>query len=83
MTPHPSLPARAALRLIALYQSAREGRPSPCRFVPSCSTYAFGAIETFGLGRGGALAGRRILRCHPFGAHGVDLVPVRVEEPRR
>jgi putative membrane protein insertion efficiency factor len=83
MTPQPSLPARAALRLIAWYQSARDGRPSPCRFVPSCSAYAVGAIENFGLGRGGALAARRILRCHPFGAHGVDLVPVRVVEPRR
>jgi putative membrane protein insertion efficiency factor len=66
---------RAALRLIALYQAARAGRPTSCRFHPSCSAYATEAITTHGLRRGGWLAVRRLARCRPFGAHGVDLVP--------
>lgn len=75
-------PRRAALGLIALYQGIRAGRPSPCRFWPSCSTYAAEAIETHGLRHGGRLALTRILRCHPFGGRGVDLVPVPVETRR-
>jgi len=76
-------PRRALLALIRAYQGLRAGRPSPCRFYPSCSAYAAEAIEAHGALRGGILAARRILRCHPFGASGIDLVPVRVEEPRR
>jgi putative membrane protein insertion efficiency factor len=75
-------PRRAALALIAGYQALRAGRPSPCRFVPSCSAYAYEAVERFGAVRGTWLAIRRISRCHPFGSSGVDLVPVRVEEPQ-
>jgi len=74
-------PRRAALLLISAYQGLRAGRPSPCRFYPSCSVYAAEAIETYGLSHGGWLALRRLLRCHPFGPSGVDLVPVRVKEP--
>jgi putative membrane protein insertion efficiency factor len=73
-----SLPARAVSRLIRLYQQARAGRPSPCRFFPTCSAYALEAVEVHGALRGSALAARRLCRCHPWGAHGVDLVP----EPR-
>ncbi|MDR0951413.1 MAG: membrane protein insertion efficiency factor YidD [Oscillospiraceae bacterium] len=40
--------------------------PPSCRFVPTCSQYAFEAIEKYGALRGGALALKRILRCHPF-----------------
>lgn len=71
------------LGLIRAYQGLRAGHPSPCRFYPSCSVYAAEAIETHGALHGGILAARRVLRCHPFGASGVDLVPVRVEEERR
>jgi putative membrane protein insertion efficiency factor len=46
-----------------------------CRFEPSCSHYASGAIERHGLFRGGVLALRRLLRCRPFGARGYDPVP--------
>jgi uncharacterized protein len=70
-----SVPSRVLLRLIGLYQAVRAGRPSPCRFVPSCSTYASEAIERHGAGRGSWLAIRRLSRCHPWGGHGVDLVP--------
>jgi hypothetical protein len=73
-------PRRLALSAIGAYQVLRAGHASPCRFWPSCSVYASEAIETYGLWSGGRLAVRRILRCHPFGGRGVDLVPVRVDE---
>ena len=63
------------LRAIHWYQVAREGRPSPCRFWPSCSEYALEAISVHGSGRGTWLAIRRLSRCRPFGPSGVDPVP--------
>ena len=71
----PRRPARVAIGLVGLYQGLRAGRPSPCRYVPSCSEYSREALERHGLGRGGLLALRRIARCHPWAGHGVDLVP--------
>lgn len=61
------------------YQRLVAGRPSPCRFVPSCSTYAIEAFETHGALKGGWLSMRRLGRCHPWGSHGFDPVPGRVE----
>ncbi len=49
-------------------------RPA-CRFHPSCSHYAYEALDRHGLGRGGFLAARRVLRCHPWNPGGVDPVP--------
>ncbi|MFH1219684.1 MAG: membrane protein insertion efficiency factor YidD [Candidatus Eisenbacteria bacterium] len=49
--------------------------PRSCRFVPTCSEYAIGALKKYGLVRGGALALRRLLRCHPFGGSGLDPIP--------
>jgi putative membrane protein insertion efficiency factor len=46
-----------------------------CRFTPTCSHYAIGALATHGPLRGATLAARRILRCHPWGPHGADPVP--------
>lgn len=46
-----------------------------CRYVPTCSNYALEAVEKYGCLKGGALALRRILRCHPFRAGGYDPVP--------
>lgn len=46
-----------------------------CRFYPSCSDYAQTAIAQHGVLRGGALALRRIGRCHPWHPGGVDPVP--------
>ena len=65
----------ALIRIIGLYQGLRAGRPSPCRFLPTCSAYAVDAIEHHGAGRGSLLALRRVLRCHPWGGRGVDPVP--------
>jgi len=48
-----------------------------CRFQPTCSVYALEALAQHGALRGGWLAARRILRCHPWGGHGHDPVPPR------
>ena len=73
----PSIWTRPLIGLIHLYQSAAKGRPSPCRHVPSCSTYAIEALETHGAIRGMWLSVKRILRCQPWGTHGYDPVPER------
>ena len=67
--------AAAALALIHIYQHLRVGRPSPCRYVPTCSAYAAEAVEVHGAWRGGLLALRRVGRCHPWGGSGLDPVP--------
>ena len=70
------------IRLVKAYQRAFEGRPSPCRFTPSCSSYAVEALETHGTARGLWLTIRRLSRCRPFGPSGWDPVPERpVPEP--
>ena len=55
--------------------------PVACRFHPSCSVYAMGAIAVHGPFKGTALAARRLARCHPFGGHGLDPVPPRDGRP--
>ncbi len=71
-----SAPARFLRALVRAYQGLRAGRPSPCRFQPTCSSYALEALELHGAARGSWLAVRRIGRCHPWGGHGWDPVPL-------
>jgi putative membrane protein insertion efficiency factor len=59
------------------YQLLRSGRPSGCRYLPTCSDYAIEAIEHHGAASGAWLTVRRLLRCTPWGGHGVDPVPER------
>lgn len=66
----------AALFMIGIYQAV----VSPlfgtrCRFHPTCSAFAREAIERHGLFRGAFLGVRRLFRCHPFHAGGIDPVP--------
>jgi len=64
------------LALIRFYQVCLSPAfPSACRFYPSCSTYAYEAVEKWGALRGVRLALGRLLRCRPYGGHGVDAVP--------
>ena len=72
-----SLPARGAAALVRAYQWVFAGRVSPCRYVPSCSSYALEALEVHGFLRGSWLAVRRLGRCHPWGRSGWDPVPSR------
>jgi putative membrane protein insertion efficiency factor len=53
--------------------------PPSCRYQPSCSAYAITAINRYGAGRGGWMALKRILRCHPWGGQGYDPVPERID----
>ncbi len=46
-----------------------------CRYYPSCSAYALEAVTTYGAVRGSVLTVRRLLRCHPWAAGGLDPVP--------
>lgn len=65
-----------ALILIRFYQKVLSPLlPPSCRFVPTCSQYAVEAIAHFGFFKGGWLAVRRIVRCHPLNPGGYDPVP--------
>ena len=68
--------ARLFLILIRGYQVGISPMlPAACRYTPSCSAYAAEAISRHGAARGGWLAAKRLLRCHPWGGHGYDPVP--------
>jgi len=49
--------------------------PPACRFTPTCSEYAYEAVARHGVLRGGWLATKRVLRCHPLAKGGHDPVP--------
>ena len=70
--------ARLIYAGVLIYRYARAGWPSPCRFIPSCSSYALDALERHGALSGGWLIARRLFRCHPWGGSGVDPVPCAV-----
>jgi len=70
----------ALLRFYKLAVSPMLG--NRCRFYPSCSDYAREAIQYHGAARGTYLAVRRVCRCHPFSAGGIDLVPPPTSEKR-
>ncbi len=49
--------------------------PASCRYSPTCSQYTIEALRKHGLWKGGKLAVKRILSCHPWGGSGYDPVP--------
>jgi putative membrane protein insertion efficiency factor len=53
--------------------------PPTCRYFPSCSEYAVEALRVHGARRGGWLTARRLARCHPWCAGGLDPVPPRTD----
>lgn len=71
-----------AAALIRLYQKLSRLTPGVCRFYPTCSCYAHTAILRFGVLRGGFLAVRRLLKCHPWNPGGFDPVPERLHPKR-
>lgn len=69
------------LRAIRLYQGTISPLlPNSCRYEPSCSRYAYEAIERYGAARGVWLAVKRLSRCRPGGGYGYDPVPDRSAE---
>jgi uncharacterized protein len=69
-------PRRAARGLVTIYRYTL----SPlvgfhCRHLPTCSAYADEALDRFGLWAGGWMTLARLLRCHPWGTSGLDVVP--------
>lgn len=68
---------RVLIGVVKFYRkfiSPLKGRSS-CIYTPTCSSYAIQALEKYGALKGGYLAVRRILRCHPFHMGGYDPVP--------
>jgi putative membrane protein insertion efficiency factor len=64
------------LLMIRLYRAGiSPALPAMCRYQPTCSEYAYEAIERHGVMRGSWMALRRLSRCRPGGGHGVDPVP--------
>ena len=62
--------------LIKIYKLAiSPWLPGACRYHPTCSVYAVQAIQKHGPLKGGFLAAKRILSCHPWGGQGHDPVP--------
>jgi putative membrane protein insertion efficiency factor len=79
-----SFAVRAALFALSFYKAYLSVLfAGTCRYEPTCSRYAYEAIERFGVLRGGWLGLKRLLRCHPLsGRFGYDPVPEKWEEMR-
>jgi putative membrane protein insertion efficiency factor len=70
------VPRRLLLGLIEFYRRGISPlTPPSCRFTPTCSAYAYEAIERYGAFRGGWIFLKRFVRCNPFGGYGFDPVP--------
>jgi uncharacterized protein len=78
----PQLPRTVLLLLVRGYRLLlKPWLGNACRFEPSCSAYAMAALERHGALRGSALAGWRLLRCHPWCDGGLDPVPEHFRHP--
>lgn len=73
----PLLPRNAALSLLHGYRATiSHTYGDVCKYYPSCSAYAVGAVQQHGAIKGSVLAAARIARCHPWAAGGIDDVPL-------
>ena len=71
-----NLPMKGMLVMLRFYtREISPMLPPCCRYTPTCSEYAMQAVEKYGAVKGGWLAAKRILRCHPFHEGGYDPVP--------
>ena len=71
-----NLPMKGMLVMLRFYKRVISPMLPPCcRYTPTCSEYAMQAVEKYGAVKGGWLAAKRILRCHPFHEGGYDPVP--------
>jgi hypothetical protein len=75
MSGEPTRAARALMTPVRAWRLISTRLPPRCRFYPSCSEYALGALAEHGAGRGSWLAVRRLARCHPWHDGGLDPVP--------
>lgn len=66
---------KVILNGIKLYQKIPGSFHGYCKHVPTCSQYAYEAIEIYGPLKGSILAFKRIIKCNPFGSFGYDPVP--------
>jgi putative membrane protein insertion efficiency factor len=66
------------IRLYQLIISPMLG--SNCRFIPTCSEYAMESLREYGLIKGIFLSIKRIGKCHPWGSHGYDPIPTKMEK---
>jgi putative membrane protein insertion efficiency factor len=72
------LPRRALVGIVLFYRLfLKAWIGNSCRFEPSCSAYALGALKRHGAVQGSLLTGGRLLRCHPWCDGGLDPVPDR------
>lgn len=71
-----TLPKKSMLVMLRFYKREISPMLPPCcRYTPTCSEYAMQAVEKYGAAKGGWLAAKRVLRCHPFHEGGYDPVP--------
>ncbi len=73
----PLLPRNAGLLLLHGYRATiSHTYGDVCKYYPSCSAYAVGAVQQHGLVKGVAMTAARLGRCHPWAEGGVDDVPL-------
>jgi putative membrane protein insertion efficiency factor len=80
MSPPPQSEPLALRVAFAVYKRvlspiAHAVSPAQCLYLPTCSEYAYVALQRFGAVKGSWLAIRRLARCHPFAQGGFDPVP--------
>jgi uncharacterized protein len=72
----PLVPRNLALALLHGYRATiSHVYGDVCKYYPSCSAYAVGAVQQHGVVKGSALAAARLARCHPWAQGGIDDVP--------